>query len=232
MANKKKLIIEVIAILLILIGLAVVIFPKITDFLYKEDIKKIKTVFEEEITDIKNEDPLEQLYKELQAQNNELYDTAQKDLKDPFSYEQAQIDLSKYGLSDNIIGFVILPKINIELPILLGANKDNMLKGAVHMTETSYPIGGIHTNSIIAAHRGYGKTEMFRNIHKLEIGDDVYIRNFRETLHYKVSEIKIINPDDVSELVIQSGKDLVTLLTCHPYRVNTKRYVVVCERAE
>lgn len=232
--NKKKkrikIIIEIIAILLILAGIFVIILPKITDFLYKENVEKIKTVFVNETTDIKNESLLDKLYKQLQDKNNELYDTEQKDLKDAFSYEQAQINLEQYGLSDNIVGFIQIPKLNVELPILLGANKDNMLKGAVHLTETSYPIGGINTNSIIAAHRGYGKTEMFRNIHKLEIGDDVYIKNFRENLAYKVSEIKIIDPTDVDELKIQRGKDLITLVSCHPYRVNTKRYVVFCER--
>lgn len=230
MTDKKFLVIEIISIFAIVAGIAVIVFPKITDFLYKEDVQKTKTVFIEEISDVKNEGPLDELYKELQARNLDLYDTYQEDLKDPFSYEQPEIDLSEYGLSDNIIGFVNIPKIGIELPIILGANKANMLKGAVHLTETSYPIGGLHTNSVIAAHRGYKKTEMWKNIDKLELGDEIYIRNFRETLTYKAIEIKIIAPDDVADLKIQDGKDLVTLLTCHPYRSNLKRYVVVCER--
>lgn len=228
--NKVKIVIEIVAVLFILVGAFVIIFPKITDFLYKESVQEVKTVFVQETSDVKNESILDELYKQLKDKNNELYDTEQKDLKDAFSYEQAQVNLEQYGLSDNIIGFIQIPKIKVELPILLGANKDNMLKGAVHLTETSYPIGGINTNSIIAAHRGYGKTEMFRNIHKLEIGDDVYVRNFRESLAYKVVQIKIINPNDVDELKIQRGRDLVTLVSCHPYRVNNKRYVVFCER--
>ena len=228
--NKVKIVIEIIAVLLILIGGFIIIFPKITDLLYKKDVQKIKSVFIDEISDVNNESTLVGLYKQLQDQNGELYDTKQNSLKDAFSYEQSQVNLDKYGLKDNIIGFIQIPKIKIELPILLGANKENMLKGAVHLTETSYPIGGINTNSIIAAHRGYGKTEMFRNIHKLEIGDDVYIRNFRENLAYKVVQIKIIDPDDVDELKIQKGKDLITLVSCHPYRVNNKRYIVFCER--
>lgn len=117
------------------------------------------------------------------------------------------------------------------LPILLGANTVNMKKGAVHLTETSYPIGGENANSVIAAHRGYGKATMFRHIEKLEVGDEIFIRNFKEELTYKVYEIKIINPDDIRELEIKSGEDIITLITCHPYRVNNQRYIVKAQRA-
>jgi sortase A len=154
----------------------------------------------------------------------------QDKLIDPFSYSQPSIDLSAYGIEDNCVGFITIPKMNITLPIYLGANDQNMDKGAVHLTETSYPIGGINTNSVIAAHRG-AHTAMFRDINVLEIGDEVIIKNFRETLTYRVVEIKIIAPTDVAELLIQPGRDLVTLLTCHPLGSNSQRYVVYCERS-
>lgn len=229
--EKKKiyfLIIEIIAILLIVIGIFIILFPKFTNFLYKEDVKEIKTNF---ITrTINNEkENYDELYKELQRRNENLYKEKQRNLKDPFSYEQPDIILKDYGLKDDIIGFISIPKIKVELPILLGANNENMKMGAVHLTETSYPIGGTNTNSVIAAHRGYGKAELFRNIHKLEINDEVYILNFREILTYKVVEIKIIDPSNIDELLIQEGRDLITLVTCHPYRVNTQRYIVFCE---
>ena len=105
-----------------------------------------------------------------------------------------------------------------------------MKKGAVHLTETSYPIGGENTNSVIAAHRGYGKAQLFRHIEKLEYGDKIYIQNFREELVYEVYEIKLVNPDTISELAIEEGKDIITLITCHPYRVNAQRYIVKAKR--
>ena len=83
---------------------------------------------------------------------------------------------------------------------------------------------------MIAAHRGYAKTAMFRNIEKLETGDEIYIENFRERLVYKVAETRVIDPADIDQLLIQEGRDLVTLITCHPYRHNYQRYVVFCER--
>ena len=151
-------------------------------------------------------------------------------MQDPFSFEQPAIDLADFGLDGNIIGFVSIPKMDIELPILLGANKLNMREGAAHLTGTSYPIGGRDTNCVLAAHRAYSKAPMFRDIQKLQIGDDVIIRNFRETLIYRVTELQVISPTDVQELLIQEGRDLVTLITCHPYRHNYQRYVVYCER--
>ena len=84
---------------------------------------------------------------------------------------------------------------NVELSILLGANTENMRELAVHLTETFYPVGGENTNCVIAAHRGYSRADRFRNIEKLEIGDEIYIQNFRETLVYQVVELRVISPN-------------------------------------
>ena len=161
-----------------------------------------------------------------------MYAEKQRDLKDLFSYQQPDISLEAYGLAGNTIGFIAIPKMDIKLPILLGANTENMWHGAVHLTETSSPIGGENTNCVLAAHRGSSRGAMFRDIEKLEIGDTIYIRNFRETLRYQVVELRIISPTDVNDLLIQQGRDLVTLITCHPYRHNYQRYVVFCERVK
>ncbi|MDL2251174.1 class C sortase, partial [Lachnospiraceae bacterium OttesenSCG-928-J05] len=170
------------------------------------------------------------LYEFLKAENERLYAQKQKDLKDPFSYEIPGINLSTFGITDNLIGFLTIPRIEETLPLYLGANEQNMTKGAVHLTQTSYPIGGNNTNVVIAAHRGYYQANMFRHIDKLEIGDNVYIKNFRETLTYQVVETKIINPDAINEVLIREQRDMITLLSCHPYMYNYKRYVVYCER--
>lgn len=223
---KKNLILKIIAILFICIGITLFCFPYISNYVYEQNVEESKKVFVERISKKENVDVLQKLYEQLKYQNEQLYQTKQANLVDPFSYEQPTIDLAEYGIEDNIIGYIRIPKMEIELPILLGANSANMKKGAVHLTETSYPIGGENTNSVIAAHRGYGKAELFRHIEKLEYGDKIYIQNFREELVYEVYEIKLVNPEDVSELSIQEGEDIITLITCHPYRVNTQRYIV------
>lgn len=227
--NKRKILI-IVAILFILIGIILFCFPSASNYIYEKNVETEKEKFVVKITDEQNENILDKLYKKLQEENQKIYEEKQNKLVDPFSYEQSAIDLSEYGIENNVIGYISIPKINIEVPILLGANTANMKKGAVHLTETSYPIGGVNTNSVIAAHRGYGKATLFRHIDKIGVGDKIHIRNFKEELTYEVYETKIINPDDVSELEIQEGQDIITLITCHPYRVNTQRYIVKAKR--
>lgn len=227
--NKRKILI-IIAILFILIGIILFCFPSASNYIYEKNVETEKEKFVVKITDEQNENILDKLYKKLEEENQKIYEEKQNKLVDPFSYEQSAIDLSEYGIDNNVIGYISIPKINIEVPILLGANTANMKKGAVHLTETSYPIGGANTNSVIAAHSGYGKATLFRHIDKIGVGDKIHIRNFKEELTYEVYETKIINPDDVSELEIQEGQDIITLITCHPYRVNTQRYIVKAKR--
>lgn len=226
----KEKILIIISIILILVGISMFCFPHVSNFVYEKGVERDKEEFVEKISKDENEELLEKLYKKLQKENQKLYEDMQNNLVDPFSYEQPVIDLNEYGIDNNVIGYINIPKMNIELPILLGANSSNMLKGAVHLTETSYPIGGINTNSVIAGHRGYGRATLFRHIEKLEIGDEIYIKNFKEELTYVVYDIKIIEPYDVSELKVQDGEDIITLITCHPYRVNSHRYIVKAKR--
>ena len=105
-----------------------------------------------------------------------------------------------------------------------------MSLGAVHLTGTSYPIGGINTNSVIAAHRGFRRTKMFRNIDKINIGDIMYIKNFNDTLTYKAVKTDVISSKGISSLTIESGRDMVTIISCHPFPFNYQRYVVYFER--
>lgn len=226
----KRKILIIISIIFMIIGITLFCFPHISNFIYEQGVERDREEFVEKILQSENEEILDKLYKDLQEKNQKLYEDMQNNLVDPFSYEQPAIDLSEYGIYNNVIGYINIPKMNVELPILLGANSANMLKGAVHLTETSYPIGGINTNSVIAAHRGYGRATLFRHIEKLEIGDEIYIKNFKEELTYVVYDIKIIEPDDVSELKVQDGEDIITLITCHPYRVNSHRYIVKAKR--
>lgn len=111
----------------------------------------------------------------MAAYNQDIYENKQKDLTDPFSYESASFDLTTYGLSDNIIGYLSIPVMDVEIPVYLGANDKNLAKGAVHLGQTSMPIGGSNTNVVLAAHRGYQGIPMFRDVEKLKAGDFVTI---------------------------------------------------------
>lgn len=221
--------------LMFILGLVLFLYPLVNKYENKIEVNETKKNFEKTVEKLQEESkeedsPLNKLYSDMKAYNEKIYKDKQSDLKDPWSYEQSSFDLTKYGVDNNIIGYIIVPHMEIELPIYLGANSDNMAKGAVHMSQTSLPIGGENTNCVIAAHRGYKGIPMFCDIEIMEIGDEVIIKNLWETLKYRVSNIKIINPSDSQEVLIQSGKDMVTLITCHPYTKNYKRYVVYCER--
>lgn len=221
--------------LMFILGLVLFLYPLVNKYENKIEVNETKKNFEKTVEKLQEESkeedsPLNKLYSDMKAYNEKIYKGKQSDLKDPWSYEQSSFDLTKYGVENNIIGYIIVPHMEIELPIYLGANSDNMAKGAVHMSQTSLPIGGENTNCVIAAHRGYKGIPMFCDIEIMEIGDEVIIKNLWETLKYRVSNIKIINPSDSQEVLIQSGKDMVTLITCHPYTKNYKRYVVYCER--
>lgn len=149
------------------------------------------------------------------------------------SYEAPGLDLEDYGLgADDAVGYVEIPAMDVTLPLYLGASRAHMNDGAAVLGQTSMPIGGIATNCVIAAHRGWNGKAMFRDVELLQEGDLVYLTNLWETLTYQVTGISIIWPDEVKAVAIQPGQDMVTLLTCHPYIVGTHRYLVFCQRVE
>lgn len=228
-------------ILVFLLGLIICLAPSFSNFIYEENNKSLlngyykaiyqkldKTVrIEEDNTEINFSD---YLYNQFKEYNKNIFEKGQQQLLDPFSFEVASFNLPQYGFEENIIGDIYIERLDIDLPIYLGATKDNMKKGATLLGCTSIPIGGENTNAVIAAHRGMGTKEMFRNIQKIQLGDEIIITNFWEELHYKVIETKIIYPDEIENVLIQEGKDLITLSSCNPYRFNYQRYIVIAER--
>ena len=171
------------------------------------------------------------LYKKIQRYNMALYTLKQRDLTSKTAYELSQFALTAYGAPDETFGIITIPAMELEMPLFLGASEENMANGAAVLSQTSIPIGGRDTNAVIAGHRGYGGYDYFRHIDKLEPGDEVIITNLWDTLTYRVTGIKIVSPDDINAILIQPGKDMITLLTCHPYASGGKyRYLVFCER--
>lgn len=171
----------------------------------------------------------EALYQAMQTYNQKIYEEGQASLTDSWAYEAESLDLSEYGIKDSMIGVLSIPKMNVTLPVYLGAAKEKMAKGAVMLGQTSFPVEGTNSNCVIAAHRGWKGIPMFRDIEALEVGDTMTVQNCRETLTYRVTELKVIMPDDSGYIMIQPGKNMLTLLTCHPYRQHTRRYLVYCE---
>ena len=191
----------------------------------------------EEVQEISNQTeesmPYEDLYRSIQTYNEWLVKIKQGNLTNSVSMAIVPFTMTDYGLPDDVFGVLRIPAIDLEMPIYLGANDENMAAGAAVLTQTSIPIGGENTNTVIAGHRGWNGYPYFLDIENLQVGDLVYIKNIWEELTYKVTAIRIVYPDDIEAILIQPGKDMVTLLTCHPPNTGGRyRYLVYCERAE
>ena len=174
-----------------------------------------------------------ELLEALQEYNRQLYTEKQCNLTDLEACETPAADLTAYGIEDEIIGVLEIPAMELTMPVYLGASDDNLAAGAAVLGNTSAPIGGTNTNCVIAGHRGWKGADYFRHIDRLQVGDTVKLTNLWETLTYTVADIQIIQPHEVEKIKIQQGRDLLTLLTCHPYASGGRqRYVVYCERTE
>lgn len=177
--------------------------------------------------------PYPELWEDMVRYNQSIAAQGQSRLSCAYDYQKASFRLADYGIPDEIFGVLSIPAIDLEMPIYLGATEKHMADGAAHLSQTSLPIGGMDTNCVIAGHRGYGGASYFRYLDRLHVGDRVSITNLWETLTYRVCEIRVIDPSDVEEILIQPGRELLTLLTCHPYASGGRqRYVVYCERSE
>ena len=176
--------------------------------------------------------PYQNLYDAMSKYNKDLAKNGQS-IVDAWSYEQQPIDLGSLNIdSDNpIIGYIEIPDMKIRLPLMLGASTPNLKKGAAVLSQTSMPIGGDNTNCVIAGHRGWEGSAYFQYIENMKKGSKVYITNPWETLVYECTSTKVIYPDDVNSILIQPGKDMVTLFSCHPYVLGggPYRYLVFCE---
>lgn len=172
-----------------------------------------------------------ELWLQMKAYNESIFRSGQEGLSGEESYAEPSFILADFGLESEVFAVLSIPKLDLKMPIYLGATWQHMADGAAHMSETSLPIGGSNSNCVIAGHRGWNGAAYFLHVHNLEIGDTIIITNLWETLTYEVVETRIITPFDVGAIHIQPDRDLVTLLTCHPPATGGRqRYLVYCER--
>ena len=220
----------VLAVLLAVAGTCVMLWPVVTGYRLQANTDEAVQSFLEER---KPEQQYPELLAELQAYNQRIYTEKQSGLVDLKACEEPAVDLAAYGIDDEIIGVLEIPAMELTMPVYLGALDDHLAAGAAVLGNTSAPIGGDNTNCVIAGHRGWRGADYFRHIDRLQIGDTVTLTNLWETLTYTVADIQIIQPHEVDKIKIQQGRELLTLLTCHPYASGGKqRYVAVCERLQ
>lgn len=174
-----------------------------------------------------------ELWADMVAYNESLFRDSQAGLSSEDAYEAPSFILADYGLESEAIGVLSVPALSFEMPIFLGATDQHLADGVAHLSQTSLPIGGENTNTVIAGHRGWYGADFLRYIEKLKIGDEIIVTNLWEELIYTVCEIKVIEPYQVEAVFIQPQRELLTLLTCHPYATGGRqRYLVICERTK
>ena len=213
-----------------LVGACIFFYPTV-----KEDIAahtradKIKNFEEDELFAASMvQDPL---HEQMAAYNEQIYQEHQIGMSDAWNDGAEAFDYGDTGFEDRMVGYVSIASMDVKIPLYVGADDKTLYDGAAVLAHTSMPIGGENTNCVIAAHRGgYEGTAMFRDIEKLQVGDSVKVTNLWETLEYRVVKTIVIEPDDLDAIKIIPGKDLVTLVTCHPYGTNAQRYIVYCQR--
>ena len=220
----------VLAALLAVAGICVMLWPAFTGHRLQANTDEAVQSFLEER---KPEQQYPELLAALQEYNRQLYAEKQCDLVDLEACEEPAADLVAYGIEDEIIGVLGIPAMELIMPAYLGASDAHLAAGAAVLGNTSAPIGGGDTNCVIAGHRGWRGADYFRHIDRLQKGDTVTLTNLWETLTYTVADIQIIQPHEVEKIKIQPNRDLLTLLTCHPYASGGRqRYVVYCERTK
>ncbi|HFI0411970.1 TPA: class C sortase [Streptococcus suis] len=218
---------------LFITGLIIAVYP-LTAQIYQFYIsqQKIET-FEKEREHVEYEDIQRRIYL-AEIYNETLISLGQTGLVDPFSEleKEARAEYARMLKLEEMIGHVSIPKIDTKIPLYAGTSESILQRGAGHLEGSSLPVGGPSTHAVITAHRGLPQARLFTDLDKLKEGDMFYVTNIRDTLAYQVERIQVIDPHQVETLHIQENRDIVTLLTCTPYMINSHRLLVTGHRVE
>ncbi|MEG3297932.1 class C sortase [Streptococcus suis] len=210
--------------LIFVFGLLITVYPLISQFYYRYESDREVESFYEQAQQLPSEEVSKRLEK-ARAYNQTLDPSK---MQDPYS-EEEKAGIAEYARMLEVkekIGFVEIPKINERIAIYAGTTEDVLQKGAGHLEGSSLPVGGESTHTVISAHRGLPNASLFTNLDRLKIGDQFYIHNIAETLAYEVDQILVVEPSNFDPVMVQSGEDYATLLTCTPYMINSHRLLV------
>lgn len=224
------------AILALLVGVGLVAYPYISDIAHRMLEEQKIAAYDVKMAEAPKEDLSAELH-EAQDYNDRLR-TARGMVTDPFDPSAAtgvsseeytrMLDLNK----DGIMGTLTIPKANIAVAIHHGTTPEVLSEGVGHMATTSLPVGGPSTHCVLAGHNGMPSMRVFDDLDKLEVGDYFVVSVLGEDHAYKVYAIETVLPEETSSLQIEKNRDLMTLVTCVPYGINTHRLLVHAERTE
>ena len=233
MKNNSEKLLLIISIIFIILGVGIFLYPSISNYLAEKNHIDIIRNYDDLIVKI-DEEKINEEKEKAKIYNENL---SGDPVHDPFvigsGYALPENYKEVLNVSDDgVMGYVEIPKISVYLPIYHGTSDEVLEKGVGHIQNTSVPIGGNSTHSILTGHTGLPNAELFTRLDELGIDDIFYIHVLGDVLTYKVFETKVILPDKIDELRILNGKDYVTLVTCTPYGVNSHRLLVKAERVE
>ena len=216
----KRIFIVVLIGILYFSGIAAIVYPMISNVVSLSDSKVAITDYVGTVKQMP-EDSLSEKLRLAEKYNSDLADGIYKD-----GLERVLCDKS------GIVCYVDIPTLDIYLPAYYGTSNDVLQKGAGCLENTSLPVGGSSTHSVISAHTGLPTAEMFTKLDQMEKGDVFFIHVLDKVLAYRVDKIDAVTPNKTELLRIEKGKDLCTLLTCTPYGINDKRLLVKGERID
>ena len=229
----NKLIIGII----FLAGLSLLLYPFVANQWNNYRQKQLISSYEQTVSE---KDAAHEIDYDAELQKAEAYNEAllPSILPDSFAVaaasdkeDQSYMDALNIA-GDEMMGIVEIPKIDIKLPIYHTTDEDVLKQAAGHLEGSSLPIGGKSTHAVISAHRGLPSASLFTDLDQMKIGDHFLIHVLDNTLCYEVDQILVVEPEDTDALAVEEGEDLVTLLTCTPYGVNTQRLLVRGHRVD
>ena len=228
---KKDKLINIFIALMILVGLSVMFYPVVSDMWNTYRNSLLISSHKKDVNDLSKKQT-EQIWNEAVNYN--------KNHKENFIKEDVFTNLKKHTKSkydsylniskNGVMGTIVIPKINVEIPIYHGTGEKELQTGVGHMEGTSLPVGGTSSHCVLSAHRGLPSAKLFTDLDKMKKGDLFFLHILDKTLAYKVEDIFTVKPNETDMLSLIKGKDYVTLLTCTPYGVNTHRLLVRGER--
>ena len=219
-------------VLFFIAGLGVFNYPVISTLYNQLHEGTVMSSYDEKVAQMEQEE-LDALYKQAQDYNRKIAEegpTVQDAFEQGETVEDELYDQTLNMEGSGVMGSIEIPKIHVFLPIYHGTSPDVLEVGVGHLQGSSLPVGGDTTHSILTGHRGLPSAELFTNLDRLEEGDIFYIHILRKTLAYKIYNIETILPEEVENLIIEEGKDLITLVTCTPYGINSHRLLLHAER--
>ena len=226
--TKSRQIVVFFAVLMILTGAAVFSYPFVSNALANRNASVAVQEYNASVRSLGRED-IDAIKEAAKAYNDQLEHVVGKNAQGEGAVQDSYIDLIQLG---DALGYITIPKIDVNLPIYEGTGYDVLTHGIGHLSETSYPLGGESTHSALSGHRGLAEAELFTNLDKLEVGDRFYLHVLDEVLAYQVDQVLVVEPDQVEALEIVEGEDLCTLVTCTPIGINSHRLLVRGTRVE